>query len=81
MELSTSIPIPRVRPDIEITFNVIPAKYISTIAKISDIGIAHAMIIVGLISLRNNRRTKIASAAPTRIFCMIDLTIISMYTP
>ena len=68
MELSTSIPIPSVRPDMDLIFRVIPEKYISTMANIMEIGIAQAIIIVGLISLRKIIRIIMASEAPRRIF-------------
>ena len=81
MELSTSIPIPSVRPDMEMMLRVIPVKYISTTANITDIGIAQAIMIVGLISLRNIISMMIASPAPRSMFCAMDLTMMSMYTP
>ena len=81
IELSTSIPIPNTRPDIEIIFKVIPVKYISTIAVTTERGIEHAITIVGLKSFKNKKSTKIASTAPMRIFCITLSTTISMYTP
>ena len=78
MELSTSIPIPSARPDMEMIFSEIFEKYISTTANTTDSGIAHAMIRVGRKSRRNRISTRIARIAPIPIFCRMDFTIMSM---
>ena len=62
----------------EIIFNVIPVKYMSTTAATTESGIEHAMTIVGLISFKNNNNTRMASNAPQIIFCITLFTIISM---
>jgi len=68
IELSTSIPTPSASPDNEITFSVIPVKYMSTTAKITLNGIEHAITIVGLISFKNNSKIKTARIAPINRF-------------
>ena len=75
------MPMPSTSPDIEITFNVIPVKYMITTAVITESGIEHAITIVGFISLRKSISTITASIAPTIIFCTTLSTTKSMYTP
>ena len=78
MELSTSIPTPRARPDREIIFSVIPLKYISTTAPKTLIGMEHATIAVGLISFKNTNKIKIARMAPEIRLSNTEFTTISM---
>ena len=53
MALSTSIPIPRVRPPKLIRLRVIPVKYIRAIVVIIEIGIARPTTRVDLKFLKN----------------------------
>ena len=72
MELSTSIPTPRARPEREITFRVTPLKYMHTTAVIRLTGIEHATTAVGLQSLRNRIRIRIASRAPKSTLLIME---------
>ena len=62
-------------------FKVISVKYISTTATTTDSGIDAAITSVGFISFKNKSSTKMASIAPTIIFCITLFTTMSMYTP
>ena len=81
MELSTSIPIPSISPDMDMMFKEIPVKYISTTAVTTESGMEQAITKVGLISFKNKSRTKMARIAPKIIFCITLFTIMSIYTP
>ena len=74
-ELSTSIPTPTARPESEIRFSVIPEKYINTIAKITLIGIEHAIITVGRMSLRKKSSIIIAKSPPQTRLLITESTI------
>ena len=78
MELSTSIPTPSARPESEMTFNVIPLKYIHTIAVIRLIGMEQATTAVGRQSLRNTIKIKIASTAPNSTLFKMESIMKSM---
>ena len=67
MELSTNMPTPTARPASEITLRVTPEKYMSTTAKVSEIGMEQATTSVGLTFRRKISRIRMASSAPTRI--------------
>ena len=64
MELSTSIPTPKARPESDITLSVTLLKYISVTANSKLIGIEQAIIAVGFMSLRNTSKTIIAKIPP-----------------
>ena len=78
IELSTNIPIPRQSPARDITFNVMPVKYIIRTADITLNGILNATISVGFTSFKNNAKTIIARIAPSNMLCKTVLTIIFM---
>ena len=80
MELSTSIPIPRHNPARDMTFKVIPVKYIITMANNTLNGMLNATISVGFTAFKNNARTRTASSAPMSILCSTVLIIISIYS-
>ena len=63
--LSTSIPIPKASPPIEMMFKDIFEINMSKNAAMTEIGIANPTIIVGLISLKNKSNTNTASNPPT----------------
>ena len=72
-ELSTSIPTATARPDREIILMVTPVKYISTMAKITLMGMEQRVIKVGRRSRRNRNRIRIANTAPSRrLFRMVS---------
>ena len=75
------MPTPSARPDREITFNVIPVKYIATRAARILIGIEHAIISVDFALRRKTNRMMTASTAPYRRFCNTESTTRSIYTP
>ena len=81
IELSTSMPMPIARPDIEMTFIVTPEKYIRTSANRTETGIEMPTIRVGRRSRRNRKRIKIASAAPISRFSTTDEIAIWMKSP
>ena len=64
-ELSTSIPTATARPLREIMLMVTPEKYISTMAKITLMGMAHRVMKVGRRSRRNRNRMRMANRAPS----------------
>ena len=78
MELSTSMPTPTASPAMEMTLSVTPEKYISTMAKVTLMGMESATISVGRRSRRNSSRIKTASTAPTARFCNTELTTMRM---
>ena len=78
MELSTSIPTPRARPDREMTFRVTPLKYIHTIAVIRLTGMEQATTAVGRQSLRNRIRISTARTAPNNTLLRIESITRSM---
>ena len=80
MELSTNIPIPMQSPASDITFNVIPVKYITIIAQTTLNGILKATITVGLTFFKNKARTIIARIAPNNILCKTVFTITLIYS-
>ena len=65
MELSTSMPTPRVRPAKVIRFSVRPEKYMAPRVMQSEVGMARAMISVLLKFARNRNRTMTASRMPS----------------
>ncbi len=69
---------PSARPDKEITFKVIPLKYISTTAVTRLMGMEQAITAVGLKSFKNTIRIKIASTAPKRILLIMESMTRSM---
>ena len=75
------MPTPTARPDSEIIFKVTPEKYISTMAKMTLMGMEHAMMNVGLISFKNKNRIKTARIPPIRRFSKTDRMTICMYSP
>ena len=76
MELSTSMPMPRERPDRVIMFRVSPAKYMRTMANRTDRGILMPTTMVGRKSRRNRARIMMASRAPMAMLFTISDTII-----
>ena len=81
MELSTSMPIPRARPERVIMFRLSPVKYISTRAKSTLRGMLIATTSVGFTSRRKSARITTASSAPRDMLCRMLLTIRVMYLP
>ena len=75
------MPIPSARPEREITFSVIPLKYIQTIVVTILIGIEQAITAVGRISFRKRIRISTASPAPNTMLLMIEFITRSIYTP
>ena len=69
------------RPEIEIMFSVTPVKYIIATANTTLTGMLMAVIIVGLMSLRKNRRTSIAKRAPRSRSLNTELITTCMYSP
>ena len=69
MELSTNIPIPMQSPASDITFKLMPVKYIIMIANKTLNGILNATTKVGLTSFKNKASTIIARTAPSKILC------------
>ena len=74
-ELSTSIPTPSARPDRDRILNVMPVKYIHTMANSTLSGILMATTMVGRRSFRNSASTMIARIAPSIRFESTLLTI------
>ena len=72
------MPTPSARPEREITFKVIPLKYMHTIAVIKLIGMEHATTAVGLQSFRNKIRIKTARMAPNNTLLMMEFMTRSM---
>ena len=64
-ELSTSIPTPSAKPDRLKIFNVIPEKYINTMANSTLSGILIATTSVGRRSFKKNASTITARIAPS----------------
>ena len=81
MELSTSMPMPRLRPPSDITFSVMPVKYMHTNAITTLMGIENAMVIVGRRSIRNSSRISIARPPPDSRLFSTESTMILMYSP
>ncbi len=63
-ELSTSIPIAKARPPIEIILSEILDKNMSKKAATTEIGIARPTMMVGLMSLKKTNKTPTASNPP-----------------
>jgi len=78
MELSTSMPIPKVSPPSDMMFSEIPIRYISTKVAMTDSGILVAMISVDRRSRKNASRTRIASTPPINAALRTSLTPCSM---
>ena len=68
IELSTSIPTAKLIPARDTTLILRPSMNIPRKVPIADIGMAHAMIRVGLIFLRKSIRTIIANKPPSKRF-------------
>ena len=64
MELSTSMPTPSASPDRDMTFSVMPVKYMHTKATTTLAGIDMATISVGRQSSRNSSRMAMARMPP-----------------
>ena len=78
MELSTSMPTPRARPERLIMLRVTPEKYISTTANIRLMGMLKATTRVGRRSLRKRASTSTASTAPQPRLESTESTVIWM---
>ena len=74
MELSTSIPMPKRSPIMEIRFIVSPLKYIRNRVIITEIGMASPIMIVLFMERKNINNTAIARSAP----CITDFTTSAM---
>ena len=72
MELSTSIPMPRARPDREMIFRVTPLKYMHTMAVTRLTGMENATTMVGRRSFKNTSRMKMASSPPIKILLTME---------
>ena len=81
MELSTSMPMPRLRPLSDSTFSVMPVKYMHTNAMTTLMGMEKATVMVGRKSIRNSSSTRMASAPPDSRLFSTESTMMSMYSP
>ena len=77
-ELSTSIPMPRARPDKLRIFSVMPEKYMRTMAKSTLRGMLMATTSVGRTSFKKMASTRMARTAPQMRFDMTLSTMIWM---
>ncbi len=78
IELSTSIPTPRAKPEREMMFSVIPLKYMHTTAVTRLIGMEKAITRVGRKSFRNTINMKIARTAPKSTLLITESITISI---
>ena len=81
MELSTSMPTLSARPDMEMMFRLIPAKYMHTKAVMTLMTMESPTITVGLMLLRNIKRIRMASRPPMSRFLMMVSIIMWTYSP
>ena len=81
MELSTSMPMPRLRPDSDSTFSVMPVKYMHTKAMTTLMGMEKATVMVGRKSIRNSSRIRIARLPPVSRLPSTESTMMLMYSP
>ncbi len=68
MALSTSMPTPRARPPRDMTFKVVPVRYMRKKVATTESGIEMPMISVERRSFRKRRRMRTAIAPPIRAF-------------
>ena len=78
MELSTSMPMPRDRPDRVMILRERPLKYMSRRAHMTDRGMEMPTTRVGLTSLRKRARIRMASRAPRPMLRRISPTMMEI---
>ena len=81
MELSTSMPMPKARPERVIMFRLRLLKYSSTRANSTLRGILTPTMRVGRRSFRNRASTNTASSAPNTMLCTMESMMSVIYFP
>ena len=81
MLLSTSMPMPRARPESVIMLRDRSVKYISTREKSTESGMLTPTMTVGRTSRRKSASTRMASSAPRAMLLTMLLTISVIYLP